>query len=110
MLDALLTSVGCFCNSHRIGHVADKHHVLSPGPGSDRKIGVSRQEGFHLDEINADLLENIYRFATFLRIRSCNIPWPFETINKKTSHDNVGSKERTLFNCFTPETQLHIAS
>src|SRR6266849_3437231 len=102
MLDALLTSVGCFCNSHRIGHVADKHNVLSPGPGSDRKIGVSRQEGSHLDEINAGLLENIYRLTTFLRIRSCNIPWPFETIDEKASHNNAGSKKRTLFNRLAP--------
>ena len=89
--------------------MACQRDVLSLGLGSNRKIDVSRQEGFHFDEINPDPLESIYRFVTFLGICSRNIPWPFETVDEKAGHDNPGTKKRTLLNRFTPETQLYIA-
>ena len=89
--------------------MACQHDMLSLGLGSNREIDVSRQGGFHFDEINASLLENLYRLPTLLRIRGADIAWPLETVDEKAGHDDPRTKKQTFLNRFTPETHLDIA-
>src|SRR5262249_32109012 len=97
MLDALLSSVGCFGGADEFRYVAGEHHMLPLRFVCNRKVRVARNHPVTLDEARPPLLALTPRFPPLVGVADRNGTGRqkgMRTVHNDASRNNVRSDSR----------------